>query len=335
MIPSRRRQPAGFTLIELLVVIAIIGVLVSLLLPAVQKVREAANRSTCSNNLKQLGLALLNYHDANNCFPPGELTIGSGTTAIHRGWITPILPNIELDNLYRLIDPNISWDDPRNDSTDLAVNPHQINQNRPKLLQCPSAPGKRSGSNNRGPTDYSAINIHNHVSQGDVYVGYTLPRDQQKLFGLSNEGGGVLINVSAPTPGGDTRGLGIADIYDGTSNTILVAECAGRNQAWINGQLDNTTVTNGGRSVSWANPGNKLDIRGYDPGPPPTKGGPRAVCAVNCVNANEVYSFHPGGAQVVMADGSVHLSLKAGTNLSLLRALITRAGGETVSSADF
>ena len=333
MILKRQRRLAAFTLIELLVVIAIIGVLVSLLLPAVQKVREAANRSQCQNNLKQLGLALLNYHEASGCFPPGELTIGSGTSAIHRGWITPILPNIELDNLYRLIDPNISWDAPQNDSTDTAVNPHQINQNRPKILQCPSAPSRRSGSNNRGPTDYSAINIHNHGPQGDVYPGYNLPQDQHKLFGLSNEGGGVLINVSAPKPGGDTTGLRIAEVYDGTSNTILVAECAGRNQHWINGQLDSRNVTNGGWTVSWANPGNKLDIRGYNV-TAPEKGGPGATCAVNCINSAEVYSFHPGGAQVVMADGSVHF-LKASTSLQLLRALITRAGGETVSSVDF
>jgi prepilin-type N-terminal cleavage/methylation domain-containing protein/prepilin-type processing-associated H-X9-DG protein len=323
MILKRQRRLAAFTLIELLVVIAIIGVLVSLLLPAVQKVREAANRSQCQNNLKQLGLALLNYHETNSCFPPGELTIGSGTTAIHRGWITPILPNIELDNLYRLIDPKISWDDPRNDSTDLAVNPHQINQNRPKLLQCPSAPGKRSGSNNRGPTDYSAINITNHT--GDDYTPYT----DTHQFANS----GVLANVSAASPTGDTTGYRVADILDGTSNTIMVAECAGRNQHWINGQLDAGTVTNGGWTVAWANPGTKLDIRGYNV-TARTKGGPGASCAVNCMNGAEVYSFHPGGAQVVMADGSVH-SLKASTSLQLLRALITRTGGETVSSADF
>src|SRR5579883_117908 len=98
-ISGRRR---GFTLIELLVVIAIIGVLVSLLLPAVQKVREAANRASCQNNLKQLGLALQNYHTSNQCFPPGQTHIKfpSGQV-VGYSWITQILPYVEMDNLYK------------------------------------------------------------------------------------------------------------------------------------------------------------------------------------------------------------------------------------------
>ena len=317
---SSPRRPA-FTLIELLVVVAIIGVLIALLLPAVQKVREAANRASCSNNLKQLGLALHNYHDANNCFPPGATT-GAGTT--HHGWIARILPNIEYDNLYRLYHFEVNWDDPLNDSTDLTVNPNQINQTRIKLLQCPSAPTKRSGSNNRGPTDYSATNILHY--NGDDYTPYT----SQNQYANS----GVLADVNVATPQSDSTGYRIADVVDGTSSTLLVAEDAGRNQHWINGELDDGSVTNGSWTTSWANPDNKLIVRGYSVAARRRGGGPDATCAVNCINGSEVYSFHPGGAQVVLVDGSVHF-LRADTSLQLLRALITRAGRETVSSADF
>jgi prepilin-type N-terminal cleavage/methylation domain-containing protein/prepilin-type processing-associated H-X9-DG protein len=332
MLCTRKPRSAAFTLIELLVVIAIIGVLVSLLLPAVQKVREAANRSQCQNNLKQLGLGLQNYHDASSCFPPGHLVIKSGTTVVaEHHWVPFVLPYIELDNLYKLYNFHVKWSDLPNDSPDANVN--VPNQFRIKILQCPSAPGKRVGSNHRGPTDYSAITIRNHTGQGDVYPGYTLPQDQQKLFGLSGEGGGgVFINVTA-APGGDTTGLRISDVYDGASNTILLAEDAGRNQHWINSQLDGRDNTGGGWSTAWANPANIIDIRGYNVGAQ-VRGGAGASCAVNCINGGEVYSFHPGGANVVMADGSVHF-LKAGTSLPLLRALITRAGGESVSNTDF
>ena len=133
---SKNRVRKAFTLIELLVVIAIIGILIGLLLPAVQKVREAANRTSCQNNLKQIGLALHNYHDSNNKFPPGGVTNGGCcTTPSGANWAIYILPYIEQDNLYKQYDftiPNEANADPKR--------PFSVVRQIVKTYNCPSDP---------------------------------------------------------------------------------------------------------------------------------------------------------------------------------------------------
>ncbi len=321
MILTRQRRLAAFTLIELLVVIAIIGVLVSLLLPAVQKVREAANRASCQNNLKQLGLALQNYHTSNQCFPPGQTHIKfpSGQV-VGYSWITQILPYVEMDNLYKKYDFNQDW--ASSTSLPSANETSGVIGTRIKLLRCPSAPSKR-GETTRSMTDYSAVNLSH--TDGDVL--------DTKYYGLPNPGpkfnnSGILFNNGTVALGGDTTGINASEIYDGTSNTLMIVEDAGRNPCWVNG----TQVSGPGIDCSggpWANPGNQVIVRGSVPGTT-TKGGPQGTCAVNCTNNHEIYAFHPGIANVVFGDGSVR-SLRSNVDLFTLQHLITRAGGEVIS----
>jgi prepilin-type N-terminal cleavage/methylation domain-containing protein/prepilin-type processing-associated H-X9-DG protein len=294
-------RPRGFTLIELLVVIAIIAVLIGLLLPAVQKVREAANRIRCTNNLKQLGLAMHNFHDANGGFPPGKIEIPVGGTVIHT-WTPYVLPYIEEDNLFRLYRFDRSWDDAATND----MNPGGVNQVQLKLFLCPSAPDNRRGSRNRGIIDYSPAN---QITRPNPFVTSMPPSDPTFI--------GIL---------GHNTLRRLTDVKDGTSTTILLAEDAGRNQIWVMGHL----VSTSGGTGAWTNPGTEIVVSGYNantnsaPGP----------CAVNCTNNNEIYGFHPGGAMMVMGDGSVRL-LKAGTDINVVIALVTRAIGEVIDAGSY
>jgi prepilin-type N-terminal cleavage/methylation domain-containing protein/prepilin-type processing-associated H-X9-DG protein len=303
-INARRR---GFTLIELLVVIAIIAVLIGLLLPAVQTVREAANRVQCANNLKQLGLALHNYHDTKRQFPPAFVNNGpygtSGFSFTH-GWAAFLLPSIEqgaLAKLYR-------WDLPLFETGNQPVMTRHL-----PVFQCPSTPEP-----NRyitiGP--YKVFGTRGACGDYAATLGVDPVLVQQGLVAAVPDLRGVL----TPAP----RLTCMAHISDGASNTILLSEDAGRPRLWQAGKMGPDQTLDGG---AWNHFKGGIVLRGSLPdGTWPKMPGP---CAINCVNDGEVYAFHPSGANTVFADGSVHF-LSAATSIRVLAALITRAGGEVV-----
>jgi prepilin-type N-terminal cleavage/methylation domain-containing protein/prepilin-type processing-associated H-X9-DG protein len=304
MATSRVRP--GITLIELLVVIAIIGVLIALLLPAVQRVREAANRVQCANNLRQIGLALHHCHDTHSGFPPGLSEVRVNGQWIRHGWVPHILPYIEQDNLAKLYRFDRSWNSSINDDP-AGPGPGRRFVN---TFVCPSAPDRSGGvspGNTRKPLDYPAFN----QIVASSFLQTPVPSDVTFVRVLGH-------NVRRR----------ITDITDGSSNTLVLAECAGRNQLWVMGKFVSANSPGG----AWANPGAvNLAVRGYNPAgtaQPPENNRP-GPCAVNCINYEEVYAFHPGGANTLFADGGVRL-LKANLDINVLAQLITRSGGEVL-----
>jgi prepilin-type N-terminal cleavage/methylation domain-containing protein/prepilin-type processing-associated H-X9-DG protein len=318
------RSTAGFTLIELLVVIAIIAILIGLLLPAVQKVRDAAARMQCRNNLKQLGLACHNFHDAMAGFPPAEQDLpryAGGPTLPKLSWVPYLLPYFEQDNLQKAYRMDRDWQDRANDGvapfTGASAGPNQVQL---KLLLCPSAPAGRVASNNRAVTDYAPPNQVGRPNP--FYTAHPMPPSDPTRIGILG------YNVKRR----------VTDVTDGTSNTLLLAEDGGRNQWWIMGQFVGKQPANfdkGGESGAWANPGSDVTTYGFNPANrnngQPLQPGP---CAVNCTNANEIYGFHTAVANVLMADGSVH-GLRAGTDVNTVIPLITRASGEVLPAEAF
>jgi prepilin-type N-terminal cleavage/methylation domain-containing protein len=293
------RPHLGFTLIELLVVIAIIAILIGLLVPAVQKVREAAARTQCHNNLKQLALGLHNYHDTHGGFPPAKQETPPGSSTRVHSWTPLVLPYIEQDNLYRQYRFDKNWDN-------AATNDAGVNQTPVKTFICPSAPSGRVGTNKRAIIDYSPAN---QITRPNPSVTNMPPSDPTFI--------GIL---------GHNTSRRLTEVTDGTSNTILLAEDGGRNQIWQMGHF----VSTGGSTGAWANPGTEIVVSGFNPATMTSPG----ACAVNCTNNNEIYGFHTGIANAVMADGSVH-SLRAGMDINVVIALVTRAIGEVIPNDTF
>jgi type II secretory pathway pseudopilin PulG len=310
-------------LIELLVVIAIIAVLIGLLLPAVQKVREAASRLSCQNNLKQIGLGLHNYQTTNGYFPPGALRtpnsgaiapfyqkFGVNTNGVRISWAVFVLPYVEQDNLFRQYNINADWADPANDA---------VRQTNLKVMVCPSTPGgMRTFTRSVAPTtggvtaaartltiangDYAPNNAYSTALEGAGYVDVSV-----------NPNGILQVNAAWSVP----------EILDGTSNTILISECAGRPDRWQAGRL---ISLNGQTDGGWADHDCEYIVHGFtadgnsSPGP----------CHTNCTNNNEVYSFHNGGANHIMGDGSVRF-ISASMNIREFVKLVTRSGQEVIT----
>jgi prepilin-type N-terminal cleavage/methylation domain-containing protein/prepilin-type processing-associated H-X9-DG protein len=329
MKPKSSRFRPGFTLVELLVVIAIIGVLVALLLPAVQAAREAARRMQCQNNLKQIGLAIHNFHDSKKILPPAQRqswSLTTNATVAGHSWATFILPYIEQQALHDKYDfgPNISWGDPPNDA---GTGP---TRNKIATYLCPSAPTNRppnpANINNpqRGMLDYPATTERtwpDPPATGNIWVSAQLypfvrPGDPQFMGAMGQDDWGQPASATTFRP----CNRSFASIVDGTSNTMLVAECAGKNGWWLMGKKQPTEETAG----PWANPNNRLNIGGFNPANPTDTVGP---CVVNCANDKEIYAFHPGTANTVLADGSVR-GLSTTVSLDTVLKLLTRARGE-------
>ncbi len=245
MTTNRRwRGRAGFTLVELLVVIAIIGVLVAMLLPAVQAAREAARRSQCSNNLRQIGIALQNYHDTAKRFPPGgfmkrpDLASPGQLRAFHHTWLTAILPQMEQGNLHATI--NFQNDFAFNQSIKAAFVP---------ILRCPSDGGYEDPSETHGlaTTCYGGAEGWDYAHDGG--------NGQPYVPILSKNWGGP--TWSQLTSEGNFEGVfrgqksnDMADVKDGTSNTIAVAETSTLNYTCPNcpgGWATNNGVMHFGR----------------------------------------------------------------------------------------
>jgi prepilin-type N-terminal cleavage/methylation domain-containing protein/prepilin-type processing-associated H-X9-DG protein len=306
--PCRR---SGFTLIELLVVIAIIAVLIGLLLPAVQKVREAASRMKCTNNLKQIGLACHTYHDTYNYFPINRVGNydqptafgGWGPTSKDWSWLSALLPYIEQNNIYTTGNiPNV------------AVNSTTAIQQVVPIFKCPSDSLPNQINTNvywggllAGTTNYFAVGGAN-----DCYSSFFNPGTNGHSCEVWASGDGIIYYMNWEHPNS------IANVTDGTSNTFLVGE-----RVW------NPADNKPGYWIgewAWASSINLTCAIPLNYSQPIGKTAPTD----NWIDNYSFTSRHTGGANFSRADGSVGFVADS-IALPIYRALATEAGGEVAS----
>jgi prepilin-type N-terminal cleavage/methylation domain-containing protein/prepilin-type processing-associated H-X9-DG protein len=362
MIHRQLKRSRGFTLVELLVVIAIIGVLVALLLPAIQSAREAARRTSCNNNLKNLGIAALNFHDSHKKLPTSNRAAGV-TNAPRYAWATLMLPYFEEQNVYDQYDFKSNWSKPTA-ANNKAIPNATLVATRLSVFECPSVPedGRLDGdlqywsqgysdwksSQCAAPTDYAPIAQVERtlVTWTDASGQSVVDQDPTPTTQLDRTGM-LLRNTNAT----------LKQVTDGTSNTILLAESAGRPYVYRKGGRVGDLPTNRVNGGGWARPASEFGLFGssIDGGSFPGE------CAVNCTNGedylkngtndmsivpltlgsiaygtngtSETFAFHPGGANILFGDGSVHF-LGDDISIRVYARLVTRKGGEIVSDSD-
>jgi prepilin-type N-terminal cleavage/methylation domain-containing protein/prepilin-type processing-associated H-X9-DG protein len=285
---------SAFTLIELLVVIAIIAILIGLLLPAVQKVRAAAARAQCQNNLKQVGLAMHNYHDTNGTLPWG--TPSPAAQCCWGTWQVLVLPYIEQQNLYRLYQ---SWGNAGGPRYSSAPNTTLVTNQRIKTLTCPADTPQHPIGN---------ITSHNYGVNYGAFLTYT---------SMKGAGG---------APFGQGQSLTLPTISDGTSNTIMAAEVIQGQGGDLRGF---TWWGDASGIVTYAGPNSSVPDLIYTAGYCKNRA-PNPPCAVGGGGRFLARSRHTQGVNLVMCDGSVHF-VNNTISLAIWKALGTPQGSEAIS----
>jgi len=362
-----RKSKRGFTLIELLVVIAIIAILIALLLPAVQQAREAARRTQCRNNMKQLGLAFHNYHDVYGQFEAPELVFTTGGTGAaiesltSHSWQQPLLPYIDRGNIYKIVNNNLSpFANVLAGGAEAAAYATVI----PGFI-CPTTPdgntiveasvpaGTDIGLGVPIATEWA---MRSGRSDYEIVSGYrsgflnfsVIPANGGVRYSSEREGILEQNTILVDTPaiyaafglsGGEAgaSSLKIRDCIDGTTNTMMLVEQASKNLFYRGRTL--VPVSSGdpeaiGQSLfgggGWGDPWHENWIKGANPdGTDIASGDGGGPCIINCSNrlGAGAYSWHTGGTFSLLADGSVQF-LNASLSPLVTAALVTPKGGE-------
>lgn len=320
---NHQRTRTAFTLVELLIVIAIIGVLLGILLPAVQSVREAARKTSCSNSMRQLGLAIHNFESAQSAFPASGWTIaGLGNPyGKHLSWRPMVLPYLEQANLHQEYDLMLDWWEGSN---------AQLAANTISVFECPSVPSRAKIDSAIAKPPRPALTFSEPLASIDY----------EALMGVQPNS----INPHLPAPyyNADNRFSVMhrnsrnrfADILDGTSTTILVVECGGRPLVYRNGRAREDIQNDQG--IGWADNEGPFSLDGSNQNGSIEGGGPAFGCVypMNRKNDNEPFSFHPGGCSFLFTDGHLEF-LSESMSIITLAKLSTRAGGENVFANEY
>jgi prepilin-type N-terminal cleavage/methylation domain-containing protein/prepilin-type processing-associated H-X9-DG protein len=335
----------GFTLVELLVVIAIVGVLIALLLPAVQRVRGAAKRAQCSNNLKQIGLAMQNYHSATGSFPPGNQIFWGA------GWATFLLPYLEQDSMYNQLDLNAPMGGPG--SWNMVPNWIRLQSFQVSTYICPATPMPalaQTDPGDNGPGNWQQVGNYVAIMGASTSSSVAAdPTGMGRVADCSNPDpiycnfGGFVASNGVIYPGSHVR---ISDITDGTTNTLLVGEQSdwgsdpGVSSAcgiiprydlrapvsygiWVGAEQSNPPMQSNqgcgdssGSTVTLRWPIGMKERQNYNDGMAYWGGWNKPI-----------QSVHPGGANVLFCDGSVRF-LANTTAWNVLKWMAIRDDGQ-------